>query len=60
MFRYCLAVALALGSVALVYSQDPDCPFTGGSCPVTLDNVVDVFFHDITDDLSCQNECNVS
>ena len=33
---------------------EPDCPFTSGSCPVTLDNVVDVYFHDITDDFSCQ------
>ena len=32
----------------LIFSQNnEDCPFTHGSCPVTLDNVVDVYFHDI-------------
>ena len=33
----------------LIFSQNDneDCPFTHGSCPVTLDNVVDVYFHDI-------------
>ena len=37
--------------------KDEDCPFGPGSCPVTLDNVVDVYFHDVDDIRSCQREC---
>jgi len=48
---------LALSSVTLSQNDDEDCPFTNGSCPVTLDNVVDVYFHDIADRRSCQREC---
>ncbi len=39
--------------------EDPDCPFVHGSCPVTLDNVIDVFFYDIVDQASCQHQCKV-
>ena len=49
-----LALALALTAAA---ASAQDCPFGSGSCPVTLDNVVDVFFHDIIDNYSCQIEC---
>ena len=49
-------VTLALTS-AEVSRVDPDCPFGPGICPINLDNVVDIFYHDITDDLSCQWEC---
>lgn len=48
---------LALSSVTLSQNDDEDCPFSDGSCPVTLDNVVDVYFHDIADRRSCQREC---
>ena len=55
--KYFLAsCVLLLSFSSLTLSQD-DCPFTNGSCPVTLDNVVDVFFHDIADRRSCQREC---
>jgi hypothetical protein len=52
--HYIFALVL-LSCSTLTFSQtDDDCPFTDGSCPVTLDNVVDVFFHDIADRRSCQ------
>ena len=47
-----VVLSLAFG---LTFAQD--CPFGPGICPVTLDNVVDVYFHDIADDISCQLEC---
>merc|ERR1711953_925825 len=53
---FCLLI-LALSSVTLSQNDDEDCPFSDGSCPVTLDNVVDVYFHDIADRRSCQREC---
>ena len=49
-------VILSLFSVTLSQDQD-DCPFGPGICPVNLDNVVDVYFHDIADRRSCQREC---
>ncbi len=55
--QYIFALAFLLSGSPLTFSQDDDCPFTNGICPVTLDNVVDVFFHDITDRISCQREC---
>lgn len=47
-----LAVGLflvAFVDLSVAQTPDPDCPFTDGSCPVTLDNVVDVYFHDLAD-----------
>lgn len=41
------------------WAQTEECPFGPGSCPVTLDNVVDVYFHDIADYNSCQRECKL-
>jgi len=38
-------------------NDSDDCPFGPGTCPVTKDNVVDVFFFDIEDRLSCQKHC---
>ncbi len=55
--QYIFALVILLSGSPLTFSQDDDCPFTNGICPVTLDNVVDVFFHDITDRISCQREC---
>merc|ERR1711894_212557 len=53
-----LAVASASAySVGNGSIWDEDCPFYPGSCPVTKDNVVDVFFFDIEDRLSCQKHC---
>ena len=56
-----LLVAVAPWLFVLVSSQavdkepvDPLCPFVNGSCPVTLDNVVDIYFFDIADRISCQ------
>ena len=40
-----------------VGNDTDDCPFGPGTCPVTKDNVVDVFFFDIEDRLSCQKHC---
>jgi len=52
---------ILLAGTTLTLSQTPpkdeDCPFGPGSCPVTLDNVVDVYFHDVDDIRSCQREC---
>merc|ERR1711997_508547 len=52
---------ILLAGTTLTLSQTPpkdeDCPFGSGSCPVTLDNVVDVYFHDVDDIRSCQREC---
>merc|ERR1711997_302672 len=58
-FFYSVTLVFLISCSALTSSQDQDddCPFTDGSCPVTLDNVVDVFFHDIADRRSCQREC---
>jgi len=59
-----LLVAVAPWLFVLVSSQavdkepvDPLCPFVNGSCPVTLDNVVDIYFFDIADRISCQTMC---
>jgi len=52
----CGLVLLSFSSVSL--AKDDDCPFGPGSCPVHLDNVVDVFYHDVIDIRSCQRECN--
>ena len=38
-------------------NETDDCPFGPGTCPVTKDNVIDVFFFDIEDRLSCQKHC---
>ena len=40
-----------------VGNDSDDCPFGPGTCPVDKDNVVDVFFFDIEDRLSCQKHC---
>jgi hypothetical protein len=51
---------LFLAQLAVISAQgfdDPDCPFVYGSCPVTLDNVIDVFFYDVVDQASCQHQC---
>merc|ERR1711981_122615 len=60
-FFYSVTLVFLISCSALTSSQDQDddCPFTDGSCPVTLDNVVDVFFHDIADRRSCQRECQM-
>jgi len=61
-----LAVFLALVACAnaadwakemKVGNDSDDCPFGPGTCPVDKDNVVDVFFFDIEDRLSCQKHC---
>merc|ERR1712223_1562465 len=55
-----VGLILLIGSTTILsQNDDEDCPFTNGSCPVTLDNVVDVFFHDIADRISCQRECRL-
>merc|ERR1712179_695474 len=52
---------ILLAGTTMTLSQTPPkdegCPFGPGSCPVTLDNVVDVYFHDVDDIRSCQREC---
>merc|ERR1739838_1128240 len=52
---------ILLAGTTMTLSQTPpkdeDCPFGPGSCPVTLDNVVDVYFHDVHDIRPCQREC---
>ena len=48
----------SLYNVISTLAKDDDCPFGPGSCPVHLDNVVDVFYHDVIDIRSCQRECN--
>lgn len=40
--------ALAAGLANAQIPSD-ECPFVPGSCPVTIDNVVDVYFHDVND-----------
>lgn len=52
-----VALGLALISFSGL-SLAQDCPFGPGSCPVTLGNTVDVYFHDVADLRSCQRECN--
>ena len=60
-----LNVILFFGVVAITNASnwgnavgnDTDCPFGPGTCPVTKDNVVDVFYFDIEDRLSCQKHC---
>jgi len=61
MANYLMMVGLILltGSTMTLSQNNEDCPFTHGSCPVTLDNVVDVYFHDIADTRSCQRECRM-
>eukprot|EP00095_Tigriopus_kingsejongensis_P011987 maker-scaffold879_size85478-snap-gene-0.21 protein:Tk11987 transcript:maker-scaffold879_size85478-snap-gene-0.21-mRNA-1 annotation:"plasma kallikrein isoform x2" len=53
-----IGVLATLATLAVsVWAQTEECPFGPGSCPVTLENVVDVYFHDIADMYSCQREC---
>ena len=35
---------------------DP-CIFGPGICPVTIDNVLDIFYFDVADSYSCQERC---
>merc|ERR1712018_160325 len=51
-----LFVALAFGSAL---AQD-DCPFYPGTCPITVDNVVEVSYYDTLDDFSCQADCQTN
>merc|ERR1712088_112737 len=48
-----LFVALAFGSAL---AQD-DCPFYPGTCPITVDNVVEVSYYDQLDDFSVHKKC---
>jgi len=62
MANHLLMVGLILltgSTMILGQNVEEDCPFTHGSCPVTLDNVVDVYFHDVADHISCQRECRM-
>ena len=57
--HFMIAIIFLAGTTLTLSKDDDDCPFTNGSCPVTLDNVVDVYFHDIADRRSCQRECSI-
>merc|ERR1712211_15840 len=48
-------IILTLMAVAGALAQE--CPFTKSSCPVELENTLDVFYYDITDKTSCQHQC---
>merc|ERR1712088_752074 len=37
--------------------DNQNCTFGPGICPVTKENVVDVFYFDVVDDYSCQEHC---
>ena len=37
--------------------DNKNCTFGPGICPVTKENVVDVFYFDVVDDFSCQEHC---
>jgi len=50
-------VLVSFSSSILTQKPDPLCPFGDGTCPITLDNVVDVYYHDVVDFRSCQREC---
>merc|ERR1712141_625911 len=54
---------ILLAGTTMTLSQTPpkdeDCPFGPGSCPVTLDNVVDVYYFDVEDTFSCKDQCNM-
>jgi len=52
----CLLVA-GIAAQDWIDGLDPECPFTNGTCPVTKDNVLDVFFFDVMDRVSCQTHC---
>lgn len=54
-----LTVAIILSFLALSQAQSvlPECPFFPGTCPMNVDNIIDVMYHDIIDDFSCQSEC---
>ena len=56
-FRKCMYLTFFFTKISQTPPKDEDCPFGPGSCPVTLDNVVDVYFHDVDDIRSCQREC---
>merc|ERR1719175_319161 len=51
---YILLIALSI--VAVAYGED--CPFVPASCPVDLENAMDVFYYDVNDHTSCQHQCN--
>merc|ERR1712018_1038437 len=54
-----LFVALAFGC-ALAQVEGDDCPFYPGTCPITVDNVVEVSYYDTLDDFSCQADCQTN
>ncbi len=51
-----LKLALIVAFAAVASAQDT-CPFYPGVCPITLDNVLDVAYHDPVDFYSCQSTC---
>merc|ERR1719295_1790165 len=53
-----VAIAALAFLAPLVSAQDnKNCTFGPGICPVTKENVVDVFYFDVVDDFSCQQHC---
>jgi hypothetical protein len=53
------ALAAVVFASTATNAQIVDCPFVQGICPITLDNVLDVAYHDLTDPYSCQRTCRL-
>merc|ERR1712038_117671 len=49
--------ALAFLAPSVSAQDNKNCTFGPGICPVTKENVVDVFYFDVVDDFSCQQHC---
>ena len=54
-----VGLLILLGSVEGSFGQNSTngCQFGPGICPVTIGNVVDVFYFDADDEYSCQEHC---
>ena len=48
---------LSTASGQVIGDDNKNCTFGPGICPVTKENVVDVFYFDVADDFSCQEHC---
>jgi len=50
-------MALVASTATALGNDSNPCPFGPGICPTTKENILDVFYHDVTDEYSCQERC---
>ena len=50
-------VTMLVASVTAFGNDTDPCTFGPGICPVTKENVIDIFYFDVADSYSCQEHC---